>query len=48
MARSLSNLVNNLAERLHKVKCKYGHGHKNAKSAELNIKIVSPVLIHKR
>ena len=25
MARSLSNLVDNLSERIHKIKCKFGH-----------------------
>ena len=25
MATSLSNLVNNLSERIHKIKCKFGH-----------------------
>ena len=25
IANSLSNLVNNLAEGIHKIKCKYGH-----------------------
>ena len=28
MAGSLSNLVNNIAEEIHKIKCKYGHDHK--------------------
>ena len=28
MARSLSNLVNNLAERVHKIKCNNGHDNK--------------------
>ena len=32
MARPLSNLVNNLAERINKIKCKYGHGNKNCKT----------------
>ena len=29
MASSLSNLVNNLSERTHRIKCKYGHDDKN-------------------
>ena len=29
MASSLSNLVNNLSEITHKIKCKYGHDDKN-------------------
>ena len=28
MASSLSNLVNNLSERIDKIKCKYGHDDK--------------------
>ena len=28
MASSLSNLVNDIAEGIHKVKCKYGHDYK--------------------
>ena len=28
MARSLSNLVNNLFEGIHRIKCKYGHDDK--------------------
>ena len=36
----LSNLVNNVAEGIHKVKCKHGHDNKkNAKCVELNTKI---------
>ena len=44
MVSSLSNLVNNLAKEIHKVKCKYGQGNKNAKRVKLNAKIVSVVL----
>ena len=29
MASSLSNLVDNLAEKIHKIKCKYGHNKKH-------------------
>ena len=32
MASSLSNLVNNLSELIHKVKCKYGHNEKKCKT----------------
>ena len=28
MAKSLSNLVNNLSEGLHRIKCKFGHDDK--------------------
>ena len=32
MASSLSNLVNNLAEGIHIIQCKYGYDHKNCKT----------------
>ena len=32
MASSLSSLVNNLAEELHKIKCKYGHDNKKCET----------------
>ena len=38
MARSLPNLVNNLAERILKVKCKYGNGNKKFKTYEIKCK----------
>ena len=44
MESSLSNLVNNLAEGVHKIKCKYKHDDKNVKRPKLNTKIVSAVL----
>ena len=28
MTSSLSNLVNNIAEKIHRTKCKYGHDNK--------------------
>ena len=34
---SLLNLVNNLSERIHEIKCKYGSDDKNVKLVELNI-----------
>ena len=37
MTNSLSNLVNNLFEVIHKIKCKFGHDDKNVKLVELNI-----------
>ena len=40
MASSLSSLVNNLSEEIHKIKCKYGIDDENVKLAELNINIV--------
>ena len=39
MASSLSNLVNNLPERLHRIKL--GHDEKNVKHMELNISIAT-------
>ena len=39
MASSLSNLVNNLSEGIHIIKCKHGHDDKNVKLTELNISI---------
>ena len=37
MASSLSNIIHNLAEGIHKIKCKYGHNNKNMRRVELNI-----------
>ena len=36
MASLLSNLINNLSEEIHKIKCKFGHGNKNLKHVELD------------
>ena len=45
MEGSLSNLVDNLAEGIHKIKYKHGHDNKkNVNYVELNTKIVSVVL----
>ena len=41
MTSLLSNLVNNLAEEISKIKWKYGHNKKNVKLVELNKKIAS-------
>ena len=41
MASSLSNLVNNLSERIYRIKCKHGHDHKNVKLVELNLSIAA-------
>ena len=38
MASSLSNLVNNLSEEIHKVKCKFGHDHKNCETCGIKYK----------
>ena len=39
MPSSLSNLVNNLSEGLHRIKCKLEHDDKNVKQVGLNIRI---------
>ena len=44
MASSLSNLANNLAEGIHKIKWKYRHNNKTVKRVERNTKIVTAVL----
>ena len=44
IAPSLSNLVDNLVEEIHTLKCKYAHDNKNAKHVGLNANIVSAVL----
>ena len=41
MASSLSNLVNNLCEGIHRIKCKFGHDDKNVKHVELYISIAT-------
>ena len=48
MASSLSNLVDNLSEGIHKIKSKYQHGNRKwKKNAELNTKISRAMLKHK-
>ena len=45
MINSLPNLVDNLAEEIHKIKCKFEHDNKkNLKRVELNTKILSVAL----
>ena len=44
MASSLPNLVNDLAEEIHRIKCKYGYNNKNLKVVELNINIATAFL----
>ena len=41
MASSVSNLVNNLCEGLHRIKCKLGHDNKKCELVELNISIAT-------
>ena len=41
MACSLSNLVNNLSKRLHRIQCKLGHDDKKCKILKLNISIAT-------
>ena len=38
MAGSLSNLVNNLSERINKIKCKFGHDDKKCKVCGIKCK----------
>ena len=44
MTSSLSNLANNLAEGIHKIKLKYIHNNKNVRRVERNTKIVTAAL----
>ena len=44
MASSLSNLVNNFSEGIHRIKCKFGDEEKNVKLVELNISIATVFL----
>ena len=38
MASSLSSLVNNLSEGIHKIKCKYGHDNKKCEKIRIKYK----------
>ena len=38
MARSLPNLVNNLSEGIHRIKCKYQHNDKKCETCRINYK----------
>ena len=38
MANSLSNLVNNFAEKIHNIKCKYGHDDKKCENCRIKYK----------
>ena len=40
MASSLSNLVNNLSEGLHKIKCKLKHGNKKFETFGIKYKVL--------
>ena len=40
----MQDLVNNLAECIHKIKCKYGNDDKKVKLSELNTKIATFLL----
>ena len=44
MTSSLPNVIDNLAEWIHNIKCKYRHDNKKVKRVELNKKIKSAVL----
>ena len=39
MASSLSNLVGNLSEGIHKIKCKFGHDDKKCKTCGIKYKV---------
>ena len=45
MPTSLSNFVNNLVERVHKIKCRYGHDDKKCEIYIIKIKIMTAFLI---
>ena len=38
MASPLSNFVNNLAEGINKIECKYGHDHKKCETCRIKYK----------
>ena len=44
MARSLSNVADNLVQGFDKFKCRYGHDNKKCQTCGINTKIVSVVL----
>ena len=44
MATSLPNLVKNLSEGIHRIKCKYKHDDKKCETCELNISIATVFL----
>ena len=41
MASSLSNLVNNLSDRIHKINCRYRHVYKNCETYGIKFKYCS-------
>ena len=47
MARSLSNLVNDLSERIHRIKCKYGHDYKKCEISGIKYKYYDCFLEYK-
>ena len=44
MASSLSNLVNNLSEGTHRIKCKFGHDDKNCETCGIKYEYCNCVL----
>ena len=38
MASSLSNLISNIAEGIHRIKCKYGHDNKKCETCRIKYK----------
>ena len=47
MASSSSNLVNNLSERIHKMKCKFGHDDKNCETCGIIYEVCDCFLEYK-
>ena len=47
MASSLSNLVNNFSERIHKIKCEYGHDDKKCETCGISYKVCDCFLEYK-
>ena len=47
MTSSLSNLVNNLSEGIHRIKCKYGHDDKKRKACRIKHKYCNCFLEYK-
>ena len=46
MTSSLSNLVNNLSEGIHRIKCKFGHDDKKCETCRINYKYCDCFLEH--
>ena len=46
MASSLSNLVDNLSEGIHKIKCKYGHNDKKCETCRIKYMSIATVFLN--